>query len=280
MAVITISRGSQAGAKLVAEAVASKLRVPCISRDHITSEAAQAAGVSEEVLTRQMERPPSFFDRHAREREVYLCHVRAALLQHAVKGSFVYHGHGGHFMLADIPNLIRVRVVAPMKFRVAAVMESQGLDATAAENYVHWMDRHREKWVRFLYGVDWQDPSFYDLIVNVEKLSIEEACEVLTQVARLERFAWTEESKQKVADVALVARVTAEFARSGELFNGRLELAAKANILTIGGSVRSERAREDLRAAAEKAIGEAELCFEVTLHAEDINWGFEHSRAD
>ncbi len=71
--------------------------------------------------------------------------------------------------------------------------------------------------------------------------------------------------------------MTAELARSGELFNGRLELAAKANILTIGGSVRSERARDDVRAAAEKAVGEAELCFEVTLPEEDISWGFEHS---
>lgn len=280
MPVIAISRGSLAGATLLAEAVASKLQVPCISRDHIASEAAQAAGVSEGTLIRQMERPPSFFDPYAREREVYLSHVRAALSQHAVEGSFVYHGHGGHFLLADIPNLLRVRVVAPMKFRVAAVMESQGLDATAAKNQVHRADKHREKWVRFLYGVDWQDPSFYDLIVNLEKLSVEEACEVLTQVARLERFRWTEESKQKTADVALVTRVTAELARSGELFNGRLELAAKANILTIRGSVRSERALDDVRAAAEKAIGEAELCFEVIVPAEEMSWGFEHSRSD
>ncbi len=129
-------------------------------------------------------------------------------------------------------------------------------------------------------GVDWQDPSFYDHIVNLEKLSVEEACEVLTQVARLDRFRWTKESKQKAADVALVARVTAELARSGELFNGRLELAAKANILTISGSVRSEGARDDVRAAAEKAVGEAELCFEVIVHEEEMSWGFEHSRSD
>jgi cytidylate kinase len=277
MPVIAVSRGSLAGATLVAEAVASKLQVPCISRDHVAREAAQAARVSEEVLTRQMERPPSFLDPHARDRDVYLCHFRAVLSQHAVEGSFVYHGHGGHFLLADIPNLLRVRVVAPMEFRVAAVMESKGLDARAAKNHVHRMDKHRQKWVRFLYGVDYQDPSFYDLVVNLEKLSVEEACEALTQVARLERFRWTEESQQKAADVALVARVTAELATGGELFYGRLQLAAKANILTIGGPVRSERARDDVRAAAAKAIGEAELCFEVTLPAEDISWGFEHS---
>ncbi len=74
--------------------------------------------------------------------------------------------------------------------------------------------------------------------------------------------------------------MTAELARSGELFNGRLELAAKANILTIRGSARSEGARDDVRAAAEKALGEAELCFEVTPHVEDMSWGFEHDRGN
>jgi cytidylate kinase len=279
MPVIAISRGSLAGATLLAKAVASKLQVPCISRDDVTSEAAQAAGVSQEELTRQMERSPSFFDPYARERDVYLFHVRAALSQHAVEGSFVYHGHGGHFLLADMPNLLRVRVVAPMKFRVAAVMETQGLDATAAKNHVHRMDAHREKWVRFLYGAHWQDPSSYDLILNLEKLSVEEACEILTSVARLERFRWTEESQQEATDVALVAGVTAELARSGELFYGRLELAAKDNVLTMCGSVRSEGARDALRAAAEKAIGEAELCFEVTLPVHNTSWGFEHSQS-
>jgi cytidylate kinase len=280
MPVIAISRGSLSGATRLAEAVASRLQIPCISREDITSEAAEAAGVSEEVLTRQMERPPSILNPYARERAVYLAHVRASLARHSVLGSFAYHGHGGHFLLADIPNILRVRVVAPMAFRVAAVMESQGLDATAAKKHVHRMDKHREKWVRFLYGVDWQDPSFYDLVINLEKISVEEACEVLTRVARLDRFRWTEESKQKAADVALAARVTADLASSGELFYGRLELDAKANILTIRGSVRSERARDDVRVAAEKATGEAELCFEVNLPAEDMSWGFEHSRSD
>ena len=277
MPVIAISRGSLAGATLLAETVASTLQVPCRSREEITTEAAQAAGVSQEVLTRVMERPPTFFDRTSREREVYLSHVRAALSRHAVGGSYVYHGHGGHFLLADLPNLLRVRVVAPMEFRVASVMESQGLDAKAAEVHVRRMDKQRQKWVRFLYGVDGQDPSHYDLIVNLEKFSVEEASAILIGVAGLERFTWTEESKQNVADAALAARVTAKLAKGGELFSGRLEFAAKANVLTIGGAVRTRRVRDDLLAAAKEAVGEAELRFEVTLPAEDVSWGFEQS---
>ncbi len=279
MPVIAISRGSLAGATLLAESVASELGIPCISRE-IVVEAAHAAGVSETVLAEQMDRPPSIFDRHSRERDVYLWYVRSVLCQHATKGSFVYHGHGGHLLLADIPNLIRVAVIAPMKFRIAAVMESHGLDPREARKHIHRFDRYRAQWARHLYGVDWLDSSFYDLMVNLETLDVGEACNLLTQIARLERFAWTEEYRQKVADVALATLVTAELARGGELFLGRLELAAKANVLTIGGQARSRQARDHIRAAAEKAIGEAELCFQVIIASENISWGFEHPESD
>jgi cytidylate kinase len=275
MPVIAISRGSLAGATLLAESVASELQIPCISRD-IVVEAAHAAGISEAVLAEQMDRPPSFLARHSRERDVYLWHFRSALCQHAVAGSFAYHGHGGHLLLADIPNLIRVGVVAPMKFRIAAVMESQGLDPKAARTHIHRIDKYRDQWVRHLYGVDWQDSSFYDLIINLDTLDVEDACKLVTQTARLERFVSTEESRQKVADIALATRVTAELARGGELFLGRLELAAEANVLTIGGQARSKRARDNIRAAAERAIGETELRFQVTVASENTSWGFEH----
>ncbi len=281
MPVIAISRGSLAGATLLAESVASELRIPCISREIIV-EAANAAGVSEVVLAEQMDRPPSILDRYSRERDAnaYLWYVRSVLCQYATEGSFVYHGHGGHLLLADIPNLIRVGVIAPMKFRIAAVMESHGLDPKAARKHVQRLDRYRNQWVRHLYGVDWLDSSFYDLMVNLETLDVGEACNLLTQIARLERFAWTEESRQKVADVALATRVTAELARGGELFLGRLELAAEANVLSIGGAARSPEARDIIRAAAEKAVGEAELRFQLTVASQNVSFGFEHPEVD
>ncbi|MBP85129.1 MAG: hypothetical protein CMJ64_00160 [Planctomycetaceae bacterium] len=271
MPVIVISRGTLAGAALLAESVASELQIPCASRE-IIAEAAHTAGVSEDVLVEQMDRHPSFFNRYSRERDLYLLHIRSALCQQAAHGSFVYHGHGGNFLLTDISNLIRVRVVASVEFRVAAVMESQGLGPKEAEKYVHRIDKYREKWARYLYGIDWQDPSFYDLIFNLEKLDVEDACKLLTQCTRLERFAWTEESKQNIADVALAAHVTAALAKGGELYKGRLELAASANVLTISGCVRSKQSWHDVRAAAETVIGDAELCFDVTIASD----GFEH----
>jgi len=244
--------------------VARKLGIPCISRE-IIDRAAVDAGVSGYLVAEQMDHPPSIFDRRSADREAYLWCVRSALCQYAARGSFVYHGHGGHLLLADIPNLIRVGVVASMKFRIAAVMESHGLDAREATEHIRQVDRSRNRWVRYLYGTKRLDASFYDLTLNLEKLDVEAASNILTEVARLERFAWDEESRQKVTDTALMTRVTAALARGGELHLGKLELTAKDNVLSVGGRVRSEEARKQIRVTAEKFIGEAELDFQVTI---------------
>lgn len=279
MPVIAISRGTLAGATALAEEVASELQIPCISREIIV-EAAEAAEVPEDVLIELMDRSPSSFNRHSRERDVYLWHVRSALCQHAAEGSFVYHGHGANLLLADIPNLIRVRVVAPMKFRVAAVMASDGLDPVEAKKYIQRIDKSREKWAHYLYGVDWRESSFYDLIFNLEKLDVADACQLLTRCARLERFAWTEEARRSVADVALATRVTAELARGGELYAARLELSARANVLTVTGRASSAQVRNHVHAAIEESVGDAGLCFDVSVASEDFSWGFEHSHID
>jgi cytidylate kinase len=279
MPVIAISRGSLSGATLLAESVAAELGIRCISRE-IIAKAAVASGVSETLLAEQMDRPPSIFDRHSAEREAYLWSVRSALCEYATQGSFVYHGHGGHLLLADIPNLIRVGVVAPMEFRIAAVMESQRIDSKAARVHIRRVDKHRDRWVRYLYGADRLDPSFYDLVINLETLDVGAACKVVTRLAGLERFAWDEESRQKVADAALTTRVSAALARRGELLLGRLELTAKANVLSISGQARSKQARDQIRATAERASGEAELCFQVAVSSEGFAWGFEHRGTD
>ncbi len=276
MSIIAISRGTLAGATLLAEQVASELQIPCISREIIV-DAAREGGITEQMLTEQMDTPPSFFTRyskeHTKEREIYIWYIRSALFQRALEGSFVYHGQGGHILLADISSVLRVNVVAPMDFRIKAVMTSQNVDAEAAEKHIHQIDKWREKWVQHLYGVDWHDPAIFDLAVNLEKLDVGEASHLVAQTANLPRFTQTEETQQEITNAALVSRVSASLAKGGELFLGVLELTAENNVLTISGRARSDDACNAIRSAANQAIGDAELRFEVVAAMDDISWG-------
>jgi cytidylate kinase len=266
MPIITISRGTYSGGKDLAECVASRLDIPCVSREIIV-DAAKQFGVSEEELAEAMGRPPSFFERFSHQRDMYLAFIRTALLQHAARGSFVYHGHAGHLLLSEIPNVFRVRVVAPMQYRVTAAMERLGVDQRAAVQHIEQVDGQREKWTRFLYGVEWREPSLYDMILNLEHLDIGEVCDVLCGIARLQRFEWTDESRAVVVDEALAALITAELTRDERTRGSELRVTAHRGQVTIRGKTR-HAASESIEVVARGVPGVTGVTVEVADRSE------------
>lgn len=269
MCVVTFSRGSFSGARAVAEEVSRRLAVPCLSRE-ILVEAAQTAGVAEGKLSEVLARPPSLFERASRERNDYLAFVRASLYEQAAHGSFVYHGHDGHLLLSELPNVLRVRVVAPIEARVIAIQADGGLDEKSARRHIAKIDEHRTKWTRFLYGVAWGDPLLYDLVVNLESISTAEAATMITGLARADRLAWTPALEQLAADQALACRVSAELAKSAESRGTDLDVGAERGVVVLRGAVRYDETRQAIAAAAAEVSGVEGVRNEITIPSDSL----------
>jgi hypothetical protein len=71
------------------------------------------------------------------------------------------------------------------------------------------IDEARRKWGRHLYGIDTHDPSLYDLVIHVKKLSAEDTANIICYAAGLDRFQATAESQQAMDDLLLSASVKA-----------------------------------------------------------------------
>ncbi|MFH1610251.1 MAG: cytidylate kinase family protein, partial [Candidatus Bipolaricaulota bacterium] len=85
MPVITISRGSGSGGRLLATELAKKLGYEAVSREDIVANAA-SFGVSEEELRTALIEPPGLWSRFSRQRSRYLAFVQAALCQRVQGG--------------------------------------------------------------------------------------------------------------------------------------------------------------------------------------------------
>ena len=112
MAIITVSRGSMALGRRLAESLAAALGCPCIGRE-VVVQAAHRLGVSQDVVNRKMEQVPTYWERLTSDRKVYMMAMQSALMDQVTKGDFVYHSWAGQMLLSEIPAL-RVRVVAPL----------------------------------------------------------------------------------------------------------------------------------------------------------------------
>lgn len=213
MSVVTVSRGSYSHGKEVAERVASSLGYDCIARE-VVLEASEQFNVPEAKLLEAIHNAPSVLDRFVYGKERYIAYVQAALLRHFRKDNVVYHGLAGHFFARGVPHVLKVRIIADLEDRIRIVMERERIGRKEAIKYVENLDEERRKWSRYLYGIDTWDPSLYDLVLHIRKLTVEDAAEVICHLVRMARFRTTPESQRAMEDLALAAEVKAALAAS------------------------------------------------------------------
>lgn len=262
MSIITISRGTFSGGRDLAECLAQKLGYPCISREVIV-EAAERYGASEAALSQALNHAPSLIDRLKSERNRYIAYIRAALCQHALEGDFIYHGYAGQHLLAGVHHMIRVRIVANLSYRISAAMKELQMTSRQAEAHIHKVDDERRKWTRFLYGVAWDDPMNYDVVCNLEYLSIRGACAVVERLTELEQFQSTAESRKALEDIALKSFVVAALARDERTSDAEFQVHAEDGVVTIEGVAKLADMVASVNEVAGKVEGVVKLVNQV-----------------
>jgi len=222
---------------MLAERVARQLAFDIVSREEIVHEAA-GFGVPEEDLQRALLKPPGLWDRFRHQRRRYLAFVQAALCERVQSGRVVYHGNAGHLLLQGVSHVVCVRLIAPVDFRVRMLHERSDRSEAEALDYIHTVDRQREKWTRFLYGVDWLDPHLYDLCINLRTLEVDDAVRLVVELAETGRFQPTDESRRAMADLVLSSRVGAALAADERTAAAEVEVHADGGVVYVRGRLR------------------------------------------
>ena len=208
MSIIAISRGTFIWGTEISEKVAEKLGYKCLSRE-ILLEASKEWNVPEIKLERAIEGAPSFLDRFTYGKDKYIAFIQSTLLKQLQADNVVYHGQAGHFFLKHVSHALKVRIIAEMEDRVKLVMDRDGVSEKEAEKFITRADTERKRWGEQLYGIDISDPTLYDLVIRVRKITVDDAVEIICQTIAKEQFVATPESRQAVHDLTLAAEVKA-----------------------------------------------------------------------
>ena len=209
MSIIAISRASYSHGKEVAERVARELNYECISKE-VISLASQEFDVPENWLRRALEEAPKLLDRFRYGKQKYVAYLRSALLEYAVKDNLVYHGLAGHFLLAGIPNILRVMISATPEERVKILIEREKVSEKEALKILEKSDKERRKWAICFHSKDPWDVSMYDLSLVIGRVSIEAAVEEIITTVKLPAFQTTPESLRMLENQSLAARVKSD----------------------------------------------------------------------
>jgi cytidylate kinase len=259
MSIITISRGSFSGGKMLAECLGAALGFRCLDRETVAERAA-ASGIAQEELLDALLKPPSFLERFKHKRYQYLALFQAALAEEVRTGKVIYHGNAGHLLLKGATPVLKVRVIAPLEKRLAMLQDRLKMSRGEAENYIQKVDQDRRNWTRFLYGVDWEDPSLYDLVVNLDVISLSEACEIVATAARHQKcFAFVGDCQREMEDLAISSRVRANLAINPPTSHLEFEVTSRLGRVSIRGKLTGTDELEEVKRVAQAVPGVAEL---------------------
>jgi hypothetical protein len=147
-----------------------------------------------------------------------------------VKGNVVYCGHLGQFLLSEVPKLLRIKVEASMDVRVAAVVKETGFTEVKAREYIADISSKRKNWAKFLYGVDFNNPLNYDMILNLDKMSLDSMMMIIACAVDRPEYKLDQEAMKIIKDVHQKSIVLAALARSSRTRG--MELAVECDAET------------------------------------------------
>jgi cytidylate kinase len=203
--VICISGSDGAGGDEVARVVADRLGLLYIAED-IVSDAARRAGVGPETVADVEQRkslvrrvldelgetgaagmalggipPPTPAEPPPPRSDELRLFIREAIEAAAATGPVVISAHAASFALAGREAILRVLVTASAETRARRIALQRGIDEADAKREIRAGDAERADYLKRFYGVRTELPTHYDLVVNTDVLSHEDAARVVAQ---------------------------------------------------------------------------------------------------
>jgi cytidylate kinase len=188
---ITLSRQRGSGAGELARLLGEKLGWQVFDREIVTA-IARNDPAKEKLLSRLDEHATDALQdflgtvlvREAVSRNMYSHDLAKIVWTLARQGRAILVGRGANWVL-DPRHGLRVRAVAPLDQRVQRIAVQRNLDSLLAEKAVLQEDQEVARFIRQTYHHEVDDPTGYDLILNLGSLSPEAAVEAV--VAALHR---------------------------------------------------------------------------------------------
>ncbi len=197
--VVCISHESGAGGEEIGRLIADRLGFLYVDEE-VIDRAAKLAGIGREQVTDEERRKPLFAglldyleegDSQAvimppatpeMPTEAVRALIRDAIREVAARGKVVIVAHAASYAVDIELHPLRILVIASRETRERRVAAAQGLEPMYAGRLIKKSDAGRVDYLKRFYGVV-ERPTSYDLVINTDSLSVDQAAALIAQVA-------------------------------------------------------------------------------------------------
>ena len=184
-------------------------------------------------------------------------------------GVGVLRGWGATHLLREVPHVIAVRVCAPFATRLKRMMERlQTEDRAFVESEIKLSEEAHAAITRRHFGVDWQAAENYDLVLNTERLTIDECVDEIAALLAEPNFQETADSMRLFANLALQMHVRAALRHDPRTARMNVAIEASDGRVTLRGILEPGLLEDDALEVARDVPGVAGI--ESTLRMSSL----------
>ena len=255
MTVIAMTREIGSLGTDVAAGVAEELKIKIIHSEIVTNQVAGRLGVEGSAIQRYVDGSASLLERWLINRRKLSHTTSEEILRLAQEGNVLIRGWGAATLLRDMPQVISVRVCAPMAFRVRVMMQKMGIkDPEAVRQEIERFDAAHIRVMRESFNVEREDPLLYHLVLNTERMPVDVCVKAICESARHSRFRDHATTQSAIANKLLETKISS--ALGDEISTSMAPLGVSVTVangrVTLAGMSSSGK----LRARAEKIVAQ------------------------
>jgi two-component system, OmpR family, response regulator CpxR len=254
MSIITLFTGKYCNEELAIKEILENTGYKYLTDSDITAKAGKLSDIPESKILKTFSSKVSVFNQFTHEKERSIAYLKLAVAETITEDNLLINGFTGLLIPAGITHVLKVCLIADMKYRLS-IAGSSGMSETEALKMLHRSDEDRMSWTKtILEKEDPWDVSTYDMVLPTDKMNSKAIADLVKNTLKKDILKTTAACKKTVHDFILAARVETELIKAGhyiiaEANDGAVTLTINKNVLLL------KRLEDELQSLAIKIPG-------------------------
>jgi CheY-like chemotaxis protein len=230
MSIITIFSSGFCNEPSIIDQIVARTGYRKINDDLIVEKASQLSGISENKIKRAFSAETSVFNKFTHEKERSIAFVKQVLAEMVAADDAVVTNFSGQLIPKPVSHALRICLIAPVKHRVQTASRQEKLSEKEAVRMVRQKEEDCIYWMKTTCQTDdpW-DPAFYDIVIPVDKTTVEEAAELIVEHVNSDVVKSTPQSERALNDFRIAAETEVALTLEGH----HVDVSADSGVITL-----------------------------------------------
>jgi len=236
MTVIAMTREIGSRGSEVAAGVAAELGLEVINSEIVVTDVAGSLGVTQSAVQRYLDGTASLFERWMIDTRKLSRHTSEQIIRLAQRGNVLIRGWGAAVLFRDIPQVLSVRICAPMAVREKIMMERLRTDdVEQIRSEIERFDTARASTLEASFSISEGDTLLYHIVLNTGRIPIGTCVRAICNLARDQPFQDDAATQSGVAEKLLETKVRTVLVDSFGVETATITVTAEGGTIILNG---------------------------------------------